>query len=333
MTALMGLIFLLSATIFYLVIKNKKLRTLSSEQNLQIVLLKKDLENTNDEVKKLLKEINKSGLYIRLVQQSPNAIMLMDKDANVIWTNKGFEQMYEYTYKEFIAARGGNYRKTSFHPAVHERLDKLARTKKPIKYEALNITRTGKELWTQTALMPILGDDDELIGMVTIDTDIHQRVVESDSVMEKMEDINKKMDEIFVYFKAMKKESRDLFESINNSKQWIEQTDEIVKFIKEISDKTKILGINASIEAHVAGSYGVGFRVISNEIVEISHQTTNSVAEISKILENIKKSHDGLLQNKHDTEKTMELYNEKMKDLKKEIIEVENAIQMFKTLT
>ncbi|HEY9124238.1 MAG TPA: methyl-accepting chemotaxis protein [Bacteroidales bacterium] len=296
-------------------------------------MLKKDLENTNDEVKKLLKEINKSGLYIRLVQQSPNAIMLMDKDANVIWTNKGFEQMYEYTYKEFIAARGGNYRKTSFHPAVHERLDKLARTKKPIKYEALNITRTGKELWTQTALMPILGDDDELIGMVTIDTDIHQRVVESDSVMEKMEDINKKMDEIFVYFKAMKKESRDLFESINNSKQWIEQTDEIVKFIKEISDKTKILGINASIEAHVAGSYGVGFRVISNEIVEISHQTTNSVAEISKILENIKKSHDGLLQNKHDTEKTMELYNEKMKDLKKEIIEVENAIQMFKTLT
>lgn len=333
MIALTGLIFLLFGITLYLVLKNRKLIQLSTKQGFTIDTLNEALENARKDISLLNNEKQNQELYLRLVQQSPNAIMMMDKDANVLMVNQGFENMYEYSFKEFIAVRGSNYRKTSFHPAVHERLDRLARTKKPIKYEALNITRTGKELWTQTALMPILGDEDELIGMVTIDTDIHQRVVESDSVMEKMEDINKKMDEIFVHFKAMKKESRDLFESINNSQQWIEQTDEIVKFIKEISDKTKILGINASIEAHVAGSYGVGFRVISNEIVEVSHQTTNSVSEISKILENIRKSHEGLLQDKHDTEKTMELYNEKMKDLKKEIIEVENAIQMFKTLT
>lgn len=56
-------------------------------------------------------------------------------------------------------------------------------------------------------------------------------------------------------------------------KQIIDSTEEINKIsaiIKSIADKTKIIGLNASIEAAGAGEAGGGFGVVANEINKLS---------------------------------------------------------------
>ena len=44
-----------------------------------------------------------------------------------------------------------------------------------------------------------------------------------------------------------------------------------------MSDKIKIMGLNASIEAQYVGDKGNGFKVISSEIVQMSDERNNFV--------------------------------------------------------
>lgn len=328
---ILAIITIANTIVMYLKIKTLAKNILTVEDEKSHIL--KENSVLNKELSILTSENQELNKLARLVRQSPNAIMLMDKDGNVYSVNKGFEDMYEYNYYEFIAARGSNYRKTSFSSEVIERIERIEKTKKPVIYEALNITKSGKELWTQTALVPILDEKGNLDGMVTIDTDIHQRFVTSDNLIQTMEAINDKIDHMAEQFKVLTGEAKSLFERINESKQLIEQTDQIVKFIKEISDKTKILGINASIEASIAGSHGRGFRVIANEIVEISNKTINSVSQISSLLSSVSIKQDELSKEKAESENAITEHQKLIKLLKNEISDVENAIAKLKSLT
>ena len=180
--------------------------------------------------------------------------------------------------------------------------------------------------------MPILDNNGNIDGLVTIDSDIHNRIVISDNLIEKLEDINREIDRMSNQFDVLVAETNSLFESINQSKELIEQTDQIIKFIKEISDKTKMLGINASIEASIAGSHGLGFRVIANEIVNISNVTIKSVSEIGNILISVGSKQNQLIQEKAISEDAISIHEKLIQVLKKQIIEVESAVSELKSL-
>ena len=312
---------------FYLKFKRLNLYLVGqvSENQKKIDLLRIDITKKENNIKELEK-------LARLVIQSPNGIMVMDAEGNVLWINQGFTNMYEYNYKEFIAARGGNIRKTSFNPRVQERLERLERTKKPVMYEAINVTKTGKNLWTQTALVPILDENGKIDGMVTIDSDIHKRVTISDNLIEKLEDINHKIDHMSSQFDNLVVQTKSLFDSINESKQMIGETGQIIKFVKDVSDKTKILGINAAIEANIAGKAGNGFRIIAGEIVDISDKTVNSVKRIVGLLNSVSNKQEQLIKEKAVSENTILEHEKLIHQLKIEIGEVEKAIADLKSL-
>lgn len=63
---------------------------------------------------------------------------------------------------------------------------------------------------------------------------------------------------------------------------------EISSFIKEIADETKMLGLNAAIEAARAGDVGRGFGVVAEEIRKLSEQSKSTVPQIKKLTDDIK---------------------------------------------
>ena len=295
-------------------------------------LLKSELNDYQSKYLKSDEECRESVVLSRIVRQSPNAIMLMDQDGNIQSINKGFSEMYEYSYDEFVGRLGRNYRQTSFSSDVEFRLNWVLEHKKPFRYEALNVTKTGKELWTQTALVPILDDEGNVTHMVTIDTDIHQRIVKSDQLISEMESLNTKIDHLAQQFKYLENEFTNLFQSISELYQLVERTEEILTFIKEISDETRILGFNASIEAARAGEHGKGFRVITNEIIEISEKTIQSIGQIKNIVESITAKQNELIVRRDDSEIRMVAYHQVVSILKKELREIEMSISEFKSL-
>ncbi|QUH25248.1 methyl-accepting chemotaxis protein [Serpentinicella alkaliphila] len=68
------------------------------------------------------------------------------------------------------------------------------------------------------------------------------------------------------------------------------QSDTILRYIKEISDETNLLGLNAAIEAAKAGDQGKGFSVVAERIRKLSKETTSVVVNIKNILDSISSS-------------------------------------------
>ncbi|SHO51252.1 methyl-accepting chemotaxis protein [Anaerocolumna xylanovorans] len=65
---------------------------------------------------------------------------------------------------------------------------------------------------------------------------------------------------------------------------------EIVEAINEIAEQTRLLSLNASIEAARAGTYGKGFSVVADEIRKLSEQSSGEAGRIGEIVARIRQS-------------------------------------------
>ena len=61
----------------------------------------------------------------------------------------------------------------------------------------------------------------------------------------------------------------------------------VIQIIDEISDRTSILALNASIQAAMAGDAGHGFAVVADEVQRLAESSSNSTKQIEALIKNI----------------------------------------------
>ncbi|MEN6412956.1 MAG: methyl-accepting chemotaxis protein, partial [Veillonellales bacterium] len=81
-----------------------------------------------------------------------------------------------------------------------------------------------------------------------------------------------------------------LHEEIENVKGHLDKINEVMVFIKDIADETKMLGLNAAIEAARVGDAGMGFGVVAEEIRKLSEESKKTVAQIKELTKQIETS-------------------------------------------
>lgn len=80
----------------------------------------------------------------------------------------------------------------------------------------------------------------------------------------------------------------ELFDSTKQSKEEVEKTNQIAKYINDVSMQTKLLGFNASVEASRSREYGAGFAVIAQEIRRLADSSQEQFNKIGDVLQLIK---------------------------------------------
>jgi len=319
--------------------KQKKVQFLQKElknckkevENFSLKAQEQSFKSPDNEAQK------KMELLSIVATQTENAIMIMDPDGNIEWLNDGFTRMYGYTYEEFTAMRGSNIRQTSFSGIIDERLRKCKTSGKPVFYDAPNSTHDGREIWTHTILTPIFNEKDELIYLATIDTDIHRRKTAADVLLKELAALRVRLDHLSSHQKTVTNVISELISNQEKSGREVDATHEIVHFINNMSDRIKIMGLNASIEAASIGNNGhsngngnntgAGFRVLAGEIIKMSEETKVHSGEIGDAVGRLSSSFERVADSKADVTRATKGFHRTIKELEDSLFRVEEVAE------
>lgn len=107
---------------------------------------------------------------------------------------------------------------------------------------------------------------------------------------------------------------------------------EVLQSISNVADKTKLIGINASIEAARLGNDGRGFTVVAKEIQRLSESSKNTVKEISTLNTEINTKINDTMTEANNTLQLTEDQSAAMEELSATVQDSVNLAQRLRNL-
>ncbi len=90
--------------------------------------------------------------------------------------------------------------------------------------------------------------------------------------------------------KAVREKVQTIAQTILDLSNQTQQVGEITSVVNTLAQQSKMLALNASIEAAKAGEAGKGFAVVASEVKNLAEQSEQSTTQVQKILEDIRRA-------------------------------------------
>ncbi len=206
------------------------------------------------------------------------AVVEFDLDGVVLWANDRFLDLMGYRLDEIV---GRHHRMfcTAHDTAEPDYADFWRKLGSGAFDTGLyrRVARNGDERWLQATYNPILDDHGRPMKIVKIATDQTRQV--------RLElEVQQRFDEGMRYH-------RELQDQRNELQTAVTQLAGIVATIGGIASQTRLVALNAAIEAARAGDAGRGFAVVATEVRKLADDTRSATERASAML----KDHEGVM--------------------------------------